>query len=426
MSQNQLFHVALNLENPWYVRHSELSALEEEGGGEGAMSLQIDIDFKDGAKLPCPECGSLCPVHDSTVKNWRHLNFWQHPTFLSARVPRVKCSEHGVRQVSVPWARPGSGFTLLFEAFVMALAAEMPLNAVARIVGEHDTRLWRVVRHHVGEAHRIQDWSGVSELGVDETSTRKGHKYATVFVDTWGPEREDGYEGARLLYMCPGRAGEHLGEFKEQMPAHRADPVQIETLAMDMSPAYIKGAAEHFPDARVAFDRYHVMKLAGDAVDTVRRVLQRAGATDIKGSLWALRGNPDRLSDTQQAQRAEICARHKEIARALALREELQNTWERSGRISAHRHLKRWLGWAQRSRLAPFVALGRTVRGHLEGILNYFPNFTTSASIESINNLIQTARRRARGYRNFENFRAIAYWIAGKLNLRLPSIAHSI
>lgn len=426
MSQNRLFEVALHLEDPWFVRHSEFSAGDGEAGGMGAMSLQIDIDFKAGATPACPECGCACPVYDSTVKNWRHLNFWQHPTFLSARVPRVKCAEHGVRQVDVPWARPGSGFTLLFEAFVMALAAEMPVNAVARIVGEHDTRLWRVVRHHVGEAHRAQDWSEVGELGVDETSTRKGHRYATVFVDTRGSESEDDCWGARLLYMCPGRAGEHLGEFSAQMAAHRADPAQIETLAMDMSPAYIKGAAEHFPDARVAFDRYHVMKLAGEAVDAVRRALQRGGATDIKGSLWALRGNQDRLSDTQRALRAEICARHKEIARALALREELQCTWERAGRTSAERHIKRWLGWAQRSRLAPFVALARTVRRHLEGILNYFPNSTTSAAVESINNLIQTARRRARGYRNFENFRAIAYWVAGKLDLRLPEFAHSI
>jgi transposase len=93
-------------------------------------------------------------VHDTVKKTWRHLNFFQHQAFLHARVPRIDCPDCGVRLVAVPWARPGSGFTLLFEAFVMTLVKGMPVAAAARVVGEHDTRLWRVIQHYVDDACR--------------------------------------------------------------------------------------------------------------------------------------------------------------------------------------------------------------------------------------------------------------------------------
>jgi transposase len=249
------------------------------------------------------------------------MNFWQHATFLSARVPRVECPEHKVRQLAVPWARAGSGFTLMFEALVMALAKEMPVAAVANLVAEHDTRLWRVVRHYVGEAHAAQDWSEVRAVAIDETATRKGHRYATVVVDIdLKKERE-----ARLLFMTPDRTAASVGEFIGAMGAHGASASQVEVAAMDMSPAYQKAAAEHLPQAKVSFDPFHVMKLAGEAVDEVRKQLRAQGA-DVKGALWALRGNWENLKQEQRELRVDLCRRHKALGRALALRESLQET----------------------------------------------------------------------------------------------------
>ena len=360
--------------------------------------------------------GRLCALYDHEVKRWRHLNFWQHFTYLSARVPRVECPEHGVRQVAVPWARPESGFTVMFEAFVMALAREMPVAAVAELVAEHDTRLWRVVRHYVREAHGRQDWSGVQAVAIDETATRKGHRYATVVVEI-DPDRE---QPARLLFMTPERSAASVGQFVEAMPAHGARPEQVQMAAIDMSAAYRKGVSEYLPDARVVFDRFHVMQLAGNAVDEVRKQLAREGA-DVKGSLWALRGNESRLGEEQLRLRQDLCARHKELGRAMALRENLQDTWQWPGAASAGFHLKAWCSWAVRSRLAPFKKLAQTIKSHWEGILAYFPHRITSAAIESINGIIQTARRRARGFRNFENLKAISYWMAGHLDLQIPS-----
>lgn len=411
MDQNMLFTMALGLTEPWKVVRSGL----EEGGSESKF-LYVDIEVEAGAKMPCPVCGELCPLYDHEVKRWRHLNFWQHPTYLSARVPRVQCPHHQVKQVSVPWARPESGFTLMFEAFVMALAREMPVAAVAAMVAEHDTRLWRVVRHYVDQAHGEQDWSGVQAVAIDETATRKGHRYATVVVQI-DPAQE---QPARLLFMTPDRKAGSVGQFVEAMPAHGAQPQQVQMAAIDMSAAYQKGVREHLPQARIVFDRFHVMQLAGNAVDEVRKQLHREGA-QIKGAMWALRGNESRLSQQQLQLRHDLCARHKELGRAMALRESLQETWEWPGPASAGLHLKAWCSWAGRSRLTPFKKLAHTLKGHWDGILAYFPNRITSAAIESINGIIQTARRRARGFRNFDNLKAISYWMAGDLNLKIPS-----
>jgi transposase len=411
MDQNMLFTVALGLNSPWKVVRSGL-----EDGGAQSRFLYVDIEVEAGAQMPCPVCGQLCPLYDQEVKRWRHLNFWQHPTYLSARVPRVQCPQHQVKQVSVPWARPESGFTLMFEAFVMALAREMPVSAVADLMTEHDTRLWRVVRHYVARAHGRQDWSAVQAVAIDDTATRKGHRYATVVVEI-DPQQE---QPARLLFMTPERTAGSVGQFVAAMPAHGARPDQVRLAAIDMSAAYQKGVREHLGQAQIVFDHFHVMQLAGRALDEVRKGLQRDGA-QMKGALWALRGNESRLSHAQLELRQDLCARHKELGRAMALRENLQETWQWPGAVSAEIHLKAWCSWAARSRLAPFKKLAQTLKSHWDGILAYYPHRITSAAIESINGIIQTARRRARGFRNFENLKAICYWMAGRLDLQIPS-----
>ena len=411
MDQNDLFAMALGLSAPWKVVRSGF-----EEADAGSKFLYVDLEVEAGAKMPCPVCGQLSPLYDHEVKRWRHLNFWQHPTYLSARVPRIQCPQHKVKQVTVPWARPESGFTLMFEAFVMALAREMPVAAISGLVAEHDTRLWRIVQHYVSQAHDQQDWSHVTAVAIDETATRKGHRYATVVVQI-DEQRE---QPARLLFMTPERSAACVGEFVTAMPEHGAQAQQVQLAAIDMSPAYQKGVREHLQQAQIVFDRFHVMQLAGKAVDEVRKQLRDEGA-DVKGALWALRGNESTLSQSHRELRQDLCARHKALGRAMALRESLQETWEWPGMAYAQPYLKAWCSWAMRSRLPAFKQLAQSIRKHWDGILAYYPHRITSAAIESINSIIQTARRRARGFRNFNNLKAICYWMAGDLSLKIPS-----
>jgi hypothetical protein len=169
------------------------------------------LDFARGTQFPCPACEELCGHYDSVLKRWRHLNFFQYRCELVAAVPRLRCSQHGVHLVSVPWATEGSGFTLLFEAFVMLLAQQMPVAAIARLVDEEDTRLWRLIARVVNQAHAAADWSEVSSIAIDETSSRRGRWYVTVFLDA---------QTHRLLYVAEGRSSLAVEQFAQALVAH--------------------------------------------------------------------------------------------------------------------------------------------------------------------------------------------------------------
>ena len=189
MRDTDLFQAALGLGTPWSVSGSRFDAV--------ARRLDIEIAFAKGARFACPTCGAAgCPAYDTEQLTWRHLSFFQHEAYLTARVPRVSCQACGIRQVSVPWARAGSGCTLLFEAFVMALVASMPVAVVARTVGEHDTKLWRVVHHYVEQARDHADHGEVRRVAFDETASRRGHNYVSLFVDL---------DCAQVLFVADGK-----------------------------------------------------------------------------------------------------------------------------------------------------------------------------------------------------------------------------
>jgi hypothetical protein len=211
MTPEALFTAALQLEAGWKVTECRFE-------GE-PRRLLLQLDFEEGKRFGCPECGKLCPTHDTSTKRWRHLNFFQYECILEARVPRSNCSEHGVLSVVVPWAREGSGFTPLFEALVMLLCREMPMAAVSDTLQEHDTRLWRVAAHYVEAAHANTSWAKVRRISVDETSARRGHRYVTNVLDA---ETHD------LLLMVEGRSSSSgslcpsVGDPRGKRPTNRA------------------------------------------------------------------------------------------------------------------------------------------------------------------------------------------------------------
>jgi transposase len=400
MDANTLFSQALGLGTQWKVVHSEMDVTNRR--------LSLVLDFEAGSRFACPRCGQLCGAHDTAEKRWRHLDFWQHRTELQARVPRVACPEHGVLQVEVPWARAESGFTLMMEGMLLLLAEQMSVSAVARLFGINDHRVWRVMDHYVMKAHAAKDWSGVRKLMVDETSAKRGHRYVTNVIDA---------DSGSLLLMVKGRSAHALAEAAAAMPSHGARPGQITEIVMDMSPAYIAGAAAHFPQARVVFDLFHIMKLAGEALDKVRKALRREGA-DLAGGLWALRGNPWTRSEEQRQLREELKAAYPALGRAVILREALQGALASGQR----EQLQWWMSWADRSRLPSFRHLSKTLKRHMAGVLAYMETRLTNGAMEAINGVLQLAKRIARGFRNFHYFRLAAYLKAGKLNLETPRL----
>lgn len=403
MDISVLFTTALGIGAPWFVSKVEFD--EEKG------RLDIDMDFAPGSQFACPVCGESCSVHDRRAHSWRHLNFFQHQTFVHAGQPRVRCSTHGVRQVEVPWARPGSGFTLLFESLVMLLVkGGMAVRPVAELVGEHDTRLWRIVDHYVQQARKGDDQSEVRRLAIDETSKERGHEYITVFSDA---------DNGRVLFATEGKDSSTIGTFIEDFRAHGGDPEAITDVVVDMSSAFRKGLTEHLPNAIRTVDPFHVIALANRAVDEVRREEQK-DVEGLKSTRWLWLKNEHNQSEKQRLHFKALRDSTLQTARAWRIKKNLQDIYRLcSGDGEAH--FDSWYNWAIRSRLKPILRLAKTLMRERAGILSWFRSRLSNGRAEAINGLIQAAKRTSRGFRTTRNLVNIVYLRLGRLDLQLPN-----
>ncbi|EQD33612.1 transposase, IS204/IS1001/IS1096/IS1165 family protein, partial [mine drainage metagenome] len=217
-------------------------------------------------------------------------------------------------------ARPGSGFTLLFEALVMLLAKAMPMRDLSRLVGEHDTRLWRVVKHYGEDARAKADFSEVETLAVDETSSQRGHNYITLVAE---PEK------ARILFATVGRDSATIVRFREDFEQHGGQADAVKEIALDMSAAFIKGMSETFAQAALVFDRFHATKLLTDAMDEVRRAEQRMQPV-LKNSRYLWLRNAEDLRTDQITDLSELRSLHLKTARAYNLKMAFQDFYDQS------------------------------------------------------------------------------------------------
>jgi transposase len=405
MRNNDLFQLALGITSPWFVASSGFDA--------DKRRLDIQIDFKSGSRFDCPECKAAgCPVHDTVEKTWRHLDFFQHQAFLTARVPRIMCTKCHVKQVGVPWARKGSGFSLLFEAFAMTLATHLPIAVAAeRFLKITDKRLWRIVFHYVRAAVARQDLSAVKRVCIDETAAKRGHDYITLVVDI---------DGRRVVFVADGRSADTVRQFADHLEAKGGDASRIKHACIDMSAAFIRGVTDNLTEAEITFDRFHVMKLLADAIDEVRRAEVKL-RPELRGTRYAWGKNAPNLTAKQASVLDTLSSTNLKTARAWRMRLAFQDIYKAHNRDWAEALFDKWIGWAKRSRLEPMKAVARTMEKHRDGILAWLDSKISNGLIEGINSLVQAAKAKARGYRSRETLKAVTYLIAGKLDLRLPT-----
>jgi transposase len=398
MDELTLFTMALGLSKPWHVVDIRFS--KEEG------RLDLKIDFSKGAKFPCPSCAEQeSEVHDTKDRTWRHLNFFQYETYLHARVPRVRCGRCGIRQVEVPWARPGSGFTLLFEMLVLQLSREMSVAGVAEVMGEQANRIWRILGHYVERARRQVDLSEFHILGIDEFSLRKGHVYMTSFSDL---------EASRVVYLGESRRKEVVEEFVEDLRGRGIDPGQIDLVCCDMWDPYLHGLRNHVSQARVVFDRFHIMHQLNKAIEKVRWLEQKENKA-LKKTRYLWLKNPRNLTREQEEQLEELKRLDLKIVRAYHIKLALARFWELMDPIHAACYLKRWYFWATHSRLKPIVEVARTIKRYWNGVVRYTTCRITNGVVEGLNSKIKTAMKRAYGFKHVAYLRSIVYLVAGKL-----------
>ena len=412
-----LFTSALGLAAPWEVAKVELDTARR----------RIDFEVRCNAKLlNCPHCNAAGQrIHDRLRRSWRHLDFFQFEAWLHADVPRVSCTGCGkTTQLGVPWAREGSGFTALFEALALSLCSELPVRQAAALLRCSDKALWRRIEYYVTQARALDEMSTVRTVGIDETSLRKGQNYITVVHDL---------DAKRLLFACQGRDHQTVLDFAQDLKAHGGDPAQIEHVCQDMSAAYAKGVALALPHAQISYDRFHVIAMANEAMDGVRRqemstqpqaVKEALGENDrklLKSLAWGMRRNPGDWSARQTNAMHWLQRSTLKSARAwrlkMALRAVYASAAAGNDREHASKEFKGWLSWARRSRLEPFRKLAKTLSERFDAVVRGMLDSRSNAYVEAMNGLLQQAKRAARGFRTASHFIAIAY-------LRMSRLKH--
>lgn len=398
---------SLDLGDPWFVDGARFD--------EGRREVHIFVGVRKDAEFACPKCGARARRYgyEPGERVWRHGDCMFFPTLVHCRRPRAVCPECGVRQVNAPFERPHSRFTLLFEGCAMLLMADMPRRKVSEVLRCDEKSLASMLSHRVGKAEGRRSPAEVTHLAVDETSFRRGHDYVTLVVDAW--ERA-------VVDVRPGRDGEAIAEFRRKLEARGGDAGNVRSVTGDMSKAFLPAISANFPNAAGVMDKYHVKKVALDALDEVRREEQGTAAdrkTLFRGRRLFMKRR-DTLDDGQSAALRTLSKAYPRTGRAARIVAALDGFYASCSVGEAEAAFGALCSWMRRCRLEPMKEAAATLMRHRAGILAHFADRLTNAICEGINSMVQAAKRKARGFRTYEGFASMIYLVAGKLHLDTP------
>lgn len=380
----------------------------------------IVLPVKPSWRLPrCSGCGKICPGYDHSHEpvRWVHLGIGAVRVILEYTPRRVECPRCGVRVELVPWARAGSRFTRPFEEMTAYLAQITNKTEVSRMMGISWRTVGNIVERVVAEKQDPNRLDGLKRIGVDEFSYRKRHRYITTVVD---------HDRHRIVWAKEGKSSETLDAFFEELGKERA--AKLETITMDMSAAFIKSVQAKAQNAEIVFDLFHVLKLASEAVDEVRREKVRKlnesddpdAAAAVKRSRYALLKNPWDLSAKEWDKLAAIQKHNAPLYRAYLLKEALADIFREPSEDTAEDELDRWLAWASRSKLKPFVKTAKTIRQYKSGILAYLRTKLTNGLVEGFNNKLRMIARRAFGFHSADALIAMLFLCCGGISVSPP------
>jgi len=400
MDTQKLFEVALGIDTPWYIKEVIFS--------EDNKRLDIYIDFNKGAEFSHEGKDNL-KAYDTKNKTWKHLNFFEHDTYLHARVPRVKI-EDKIRLIQTPWEGIYPGFTLLYEAMVVSLAKHMPVHTIGKMTKENDNKIWDILNRYVEKVRENEEFSNVTKIGTDETSRKKGHNYISLFVDL---------DKKKTIFITEGKDHSTVIKFVEDLEKHGGKAENIKQVSIDMSPAFIKGFEENIPEAEITFDKFHNIKMMNSAVDKVRR--EEAKTMPILNkSRYVFLKNEKNLKPIEQKKLEEINLSKLNLKslRALHIRESFQEIYKSETKEEFSILLKKWYFWATHSRLQPIIEFANTIKRHWDGVVAWASSRINNGILEGLNSMIQSAKRKARGFRSTKNLIIISYLVTGDLNFK--------
>ena len=413
MESVELYRQLLGLTCPWTVDRVELDMARQH--------VEVFVGHATGQRFACPECGRELGVYDHLGERvWRHLDSCQFLTYLHARPPRVSCPEHGVHQVTLPWAQAGSRFTNLFEALAIDILLAANVKKAAEILRITWDEAWHLMERAVLRGRTAKGNDLPSRIGIDEKAIAKGHRYMTLVCDL---------QESTVEYIGEDRKESSLATYFDVFPNEQRE--RIEAISLDMWPAYINACRDKVPgaDTKMVFDRFHIMRHVVDAVDKVRKQehkgLMQAGDHTLAKSKYLWLTNPANMTDQARERFAELKVTELKTGRAWAIKESLRALWNYTSTAWATKFWKRWYFWATHSRLVPMIAAAKLIARHLPNVLTYFNHRITNAVAEGLNSKIATIQKRACGYRNPNNFKTAVYFHCGGLNLYPACVTHT-
>lgn len=398
------YSLLLGLIPPWLVTNVDLRM--------GEKLVEIDVLWPVDHDVECPECGRSCSIKDHREeRRWRHLDTMQFQTIIKSRVPRSECPDHGVKTINIPWAGPNSRFTLLFERLAIdVMIAAKSIKEAARLLGLSWDQVHHIQARAVERGLVRRELDEIKNVGIDEKSFLKGHKYASLMVDI---------DGERILDVVEGRTLEAANSLWQKLPEEVRSGV--DAVAMDMWDAFITSTKTHAPQADIVHDKFHISKYLNEAVDKVRRAEHKAFMQEddetLKGAKYLFLKNPANMSDSEKERFKRLRMDKLKAGRAWSIKEMFSEFWTYSYQASAEKFFQRWYWWATHSRLKPMADVAKLMKRHLPNILTYLRHLITNAMTEGFNSKIQSIKANARGYRNFANYRTAILFYCGKLQL---------
>ncbi len=363
----------------------------------------------------CGQTGAHLQIHGRRVKRWRHLDLGASRLIIECELRRLRCPVCGIRLEPVPWARPGAAHTRDFEDVVAWLAQQMAKTPICGLLRIGWDTVGEIVARVVADRLDESRLSGLIAVGVDEISYRRGQRYLTSVVD---------HHTGAIVWCSPGRNAATLQAFFDELGERKQS---IRAVSIDMSGGYEKAIRDNAPDAEIAFDPFHVVRLAQRAVDQVRRDEWNAHERShtptgrwIKGTRWSLLKAPAKQSIKQLALLGEVQQANKPMFRAFLLKEELRLLYALQDPELAPAHLDAWLTWASRSRLAPFIKLARTIRRHRDGILAAIRLGLSNGRLEGLNSRIRLISHRSFGFHSAAPLIALVYLCCAGVVIPLP------